>query len=142
MSEPRHRKLLALGIASLVSTGRPEVLGRVPNEIFNLWTDVLYEVRESRNHTEDGEDGGPNPYWDVDSVPATYYAESEGTLEYDRRKSLYEHDPVRTLQLTTFIASALQEAERVCGGAHTFKLNYLDKTDPTVLKQLQTELAG
>ena len=57
MSEPRHRKLLALGIASLVSTGCPEVLGRVPNEIFNLWTDVLYEVRESRNHTEDGEDG-------------------------------------------------------------------------------------
>ena len=57
MSEPRHRKLLALGIASLVSTGRPEVLGRVPNEIFNLWTDVLYEVKESRNHTEDGEDG-------------------------------------------------------------------------------------
>lgn len=57
MSEPRHRKLLALGIASLVSTGRSEVLERVPNEIFNLWTDVLYEVRESRNHTQDGEDG-------------------------------------------------------------------------------------
>lgn len=57
MSEPRHRKLLALGIASLVSSGRPEVLERVPNEIFNLWTDVLYEVRESRNHTEDGDDG-------------------------------------------------------------------------------------
>jgi hypothetical protein len=142
MSEPRHRKLLALGIASLVSTGRPEVLGRVPNEIFNLWTDVLYEVRESRNHTEDGEDGGLNLYWDIDSVPASYYAESKGTLEYDRRKSLYEHDPVRTLQLTATIASALQEAERVCGGAHIFKLNYLDKTDPTVLKQLQTELAG
>ncbi|KAN0097466.1 Armadillo-type fold [Tylopilus felleus] len=141
MSEPRHRKLLALGIASLVSTGRPEVLERVPNEIFNLWTDVLYEVRESRNHTEDGEDGGLNLYWDIDSIPASYYAESKGTLEYDRRKSLYEHDPVRTLQLTTSIASALQEAERACG-AHIFKLKYLDKTDPTLLKQLQTELAG
>lgn len=57
MYEPRHRKLLALGMASLVSTGRPEVLERVPNEIFNLWTDVLYELRESRDHTEDGEDG-------------------------------------------------------------------------------------
>ncbi|KAF8557000.1 ARM repeat-containing protein [Imleria badia] len=142
MSEPRHRKLLALGIASLVSTGCPKVLERVPNEIFNLWTDVLYEVRESRNHAEDGEDGGLNLYWDVDSVPVTCYAGSQGTLEYDRRKSLYEHDPVRTLQLTTTIASALQEAERLCGGAHAFKLNYLDKTDLTVLKQLQTELAG
>ncbi|KAF8450539.1 ARM repeat-containing protein [Boletus edulis BED1] len=108
MSEPRHRKLLALGIASLVSTGRPEVLERVPNEVFNLWTDVLYEVRESRNHTEDGEDGGLNLYWDVDNVPASYYAESQETLEYYRRKSLLEHDPVRTLQLTTSIASALQ----------------------------------
>lgn len=49
---------------------------------------------------------------------------------------------MRTLQLTTSIASALQEAERVCGGVHIFKLNYLDKADPTVLKQLQTELAS
>ncbi|KIJ70097.1 hypothetical protein HYDPIDRAFT_178457 [Hydnomerulius pinastri MD-312] len=142
MSEPRHRKLVALGIASLVSTGRPEVLERVPNEIFNLWTDVLYEVRESRKHTEDGEDGGLNLYWDTDNIPQTYYAGSEDTLEYDRRKSVYERDPVRTLQLTTYVAGALQEAERACGGAHIFKANYLDKTDPTVLKQLQTELAG
>ncbi|KIJ20291.1 hypothetical protein PAXINDRAFT_166384 [Paxillus involutus ATCC 200175] len=142
LSEPRHRKLVALGIASLVSTGRHEVLERVPNEIFNLWTDVLYEVRESRKHTEDGEDGGLNLYWDNDNVPQSYYAKSEDTLEYERRKSVYERDPVRTLQLTTSLASALQEAESACGGAHIFKANYLDKTDPTVLKQLQTELAG
>ncbi|KAG9317447.1 ARM repeat-containing protein [Chiua virens] len=142
MSEPRHRKLLALGIASLVSSGRPEVLERVPNEIFNLWTDVLYEIRESRNHSEDSEDGGLNLFWDLDSLPTSYYSQSEGTLEYDRRRALYERDPVRTLQLTTSLASALQEAERACGGADIFKLKYLDKTDPTVLKQLQTELAG
>ncbi|KIL00584.1 hypothetical protein PAXRUDRAFT_821482 [Paxillus rubicundulus Ve08.2h10] len=142
LSEPRHRKLVALGIASLVSTGRHEVLERVPNEIFNLWTDVLYEVRESRKHVEDGEDGGLNLYWDNDNVPQSYYAKSEGTLEYERRESVYERDPVRTLQLTTSLAGALQEAESACGGAHIFKVNYLDKTDPTVLKQLQTELAG
>lgn len=52
MSEPRHRKLAALGIASLVSTGRPEVLDRLPNEIFNLWTDVFFEVKESRSLAE------------------------------------------------------------------------------------------
>jgi hypothetical protein len=57
MSEPRYRKLAALGVASLVSTGRPEVLDRLPTEIFNLWTDVFFEVKESRKLTEDDEAG-------------------------------------------------------------------------------------
>ncbi|KAL0949404.1 hypothetical protein HGRIS_009466 [Hohenbuehelia grisea] len=48
MSEPRHRKLTALGIAVLVSTGRPEVLERLPGEIFNLWLDVFGEIKEAR----------------------------------------------------------------------------------------------
>lgn len=52
MSEPRHRKLTAMGIASLVSTGRPEVLQRLPIEIFNLWIDVFYEIKEARLATE------------------------------------------------------------------------------------------
>lgn len=55
MSEPRYRKLAALGMASLVSTGRPEVLDRLPTEIFNLWTDVFFEVKESRKLAEDEE---------------------------------------------------------------------------------------
>jgi hypothetical protein len=46
MSEPRHRKLAAIGIASLVSTGRPEVLERLPTEVFNLWLDVFGEIKE------------------------------------------------------------------------------------------------
>ena len=48
MSEPRHRKLAAMGIASLVSTGRPEVLERLPVEIFNLWIDVFCEIKEAQ----------------------------------------------------------------------------------------------
>ena len=48
MSEPRHRKLTALGIASLVSTARPEVLQRLPGEIFNMWLDVFGELKESQ----------------------------------------------------------------------------------------------
>jgi len=55
MSEPRYRKLVALGMASLVSTGRPEVLDRLPTEIFNLWTDVFFEVKESRKLAENEE---------------------------------------------------------------------------------------
>lgn len=47
MSEPRHRKLTAMGIASLVSTGRPEILRRLSTEIFNLWMDVFSEIQEA-----------------------------------------------------------------------------------------------
>ncbi|KAI6130399.1 ARM repeat-containing protein [Pisolithus croceorrhizus] len=142
MSEPRHRKLAAMGIATLVSTGRNEVLDRLPNEIFNLWTDVLYEIRESLRAEDGDDDGGLRLYWDVDVVPDSYYSGSQDTLEYDRRKLLYERDPVRVVQLTSYLASALQEAERACGGAQVFKEKYLDKTDPTVLMQLKTSLAG
>jgi len=46
-----------MGIASLVATGRHEVLERIPNEIFNLWTDVLYEVQENLQLAKDAEDG-------------------------------------------------------------------------------------
>lgn len=51
MSEPRHRKLTAMGIASFVSTARPEVLQRLPGEIFNLWLDVFGELREVEDQT-------------------------------------------------------------------------------------------
>jgi len=55
MSEPRHRKLTALGTAVLVSTARPEVLQRLSTDIFNLWLDVfgeLKEVQDRRNGEE------------------------------------------------------------------------------------------
>ena len=48
MSEPRYRKLTAMGVASLVSTGRPEVLDRLSSEICNLWLDVFAEIKEAR----------------------------------------------------------------------------------------------
>lgn len=31
---------------------------------------------------------GLHLFWDIDSVPTSYYAGSESTLEYDRRKSV------------------------------------------------------
>jgi len=46
MSEPRHRKLAAMGLASLVSTARPTVLGRL-FEILNVWKDVSREIEEA-----------------------------------------------------------------------------------------------
>jgi hypothetical protein len=55
MSEPRHRKLTALGVASLLSTGKKEVLERLPTEIFNLWLDVFGEIKEAQNVGSDSD---------------------------------------------------------------------------------------
>jgi hypothetical protein len=51
------------------------------------------------------------------------------------------NDPVRTIQLTDYVAAALQEAERTCGGVHIFN-QYINKADPILLKQVQDELRG
>ena len=52
MSEPHLRKLTAMGIANLVSTGRPEVLDRLSTEVCNLWIDVFGEIKEAQNNAE------------------------------------------------------------------------------------------
>lgn len=41
-----------------------------------------------------------------------------------------------------FVAERLQEAQDVCGGSQAFEAMYLQKADPTVLKQLREELTS
>ncbi|KAJ3517980.1 hypothetical protein NLJ89_g157 [Agrocybe chaxingu] len=147
MSEARHRKLTAMGTAALVSTGRPEVLERLPGEIFNLWLDVFGELKEAQEQAalrEDPEVGITSPtslvrYWELDAPPDSYYRDTDGTPEYTRRNAVYEQDPIRTAPLVAFVGSQIREAESLCGPAN-FQ-NYMDATDPTVLKQLQDALA-
>lgn len=109
MSEPRHRKLTAMGIASLVSTGRPEVLKRLGSEISNIWMDVFCEIREVIDQSaQEGTrqaisysirlphynirwccDSSPiRRFWEQDEPPSSYYQETEGTPEYNRRKAV------------------------------------------------------
>ncbi|KAF8165214.1 armadillo-type protein [Crassisporium funariophilum] len=147
MSEPRHRKLTAMGIAALVSTARPEVLRRLHGEIFNLWLDVFGELKEAEDQAairDDNESAPASPtslirYWELDKPPDAYYRETEGTPEYDRRHAVYESDPIRVTQLLTFVGAQLREAESICGPGN-FQV-YLSYTDPAVLKQLQDALA-
>lgn len=47
IAESRNRKLVAMAIAGLVSTGRSEVLNRLSTEIMNLWLDVFGEMKEA-----------------------------------------------------------------------------------------------
>ncbi|KAF9451646.1 ARM repeat-containing protein [Macrolepiota fuliginosa MF-IS2] len=142
MGEPRHRKLTAMGIASFLSTGRKEVLERLPTEIFNLWLDVFGEMKEAQSISNDagGEDSPPplRRYWDVDEAPSWFYQNTEGTPEYGRRKAVYERDPVRTIHLSSFVAEKLQEAER--NADPKLFQNAIAKADPAVFRQIQAEV--
>lgn len=148
MSEPRYRKLAAMGIAALVSTGRHEILERLASEIFNLWIDVFYEIKEAKLANErDGEDEDsvPSPtslrrHWDLDEAPASFYQNTSGTPEYDRRKAVYDRDPVRTIHLGTFIGARLREAQAAYD-PQVFHTRYISKCEAAVLEQIQTELA-
>ncbi|KAG5716692.1 Importin-11 [Termitomyces sp. T112] len=145
MSEPRFRKLTAMGVAALVSTAHPEVLKRLPVEIFNLWVDVFYEIKEAQV-VDDSDDNSPSaPYnlrrhWELDEAPVSFYQDTQGTPEYDRRKSVYDRDPVRTAHLGSYVGTHIREAEAAYG-SQAFQAQYLSKADPTVLSQIQAELA-
>ncbi|KAF8974448.1 armadillo-type protein [Flammula alnicola] len=141
MSEPRHRKLTAMGIAALVSTARPEVLQRLPGEIFNLWLDVFGELKEAEEQAAaHREEVDLVRYWELDTAPPSYFRESEGTPEYIRRQAVsVRPGSIRITPLIGFIGTQIRAAESICGPAAL--QNYLSGTDPTVLKQVQDALA-
>ncbi|KDR83604.1 hypothetical protein GALMADRAFT_219426 [Galerina marginata CBS 339.88] len=147
MSEPRHRKLTAMGIAALVSTAQSQVLRRIPGEIFNLWLDVFGELKEAEDQAALREEANDKPasptnlvrFWELDTAPDSYFRDTEGTPEYKRREAVYDRDPIRATSLIAFVGSQIREAESVCGPAN-FQI-YLNEADPTVLKQIQDVLA-
>ncbi|KIM90936.1 hypothetical protein PILCRDRAFT_1173 [Piloderma croceum F 1598] len=125
MSEPRHRKLTAMAFASLISTGRPKVIGQL-FEILNVWQDVSREIDEALEQSAiEGSNSPLRRFWDQDEPPSSYYHETEGTPEYDRRRALFERDPVRTTQMMPYVAARYEEAKVVCGGEEAFKKQYL-----------------
>lgn len=97
-------------------------------------------------------------HWELDEAPSDYYKDSEGTLEYDRRKAvrtlllilvepslltvhiqqLYDRDPIRVAALNEYVGAQLRQAEAIAGPQFQA---YLSTADPTVLKQIQDELA-
>jgi hypothetical protein len=79
-------------------------------------------------------------YWEQDKAPDYMFGESEGTPEYARREAVWNSDPVRTTQLTAFVASRLQETEMILGGPQALQA-VIASADPTVLQQIQRELA-
>ncbi|KAJ3805093.1 hypothetical protein F5876DRAFT_82190 [Lentinula aff. lateritia] len=107
-----------MGTTALVSTRQPVISGHLHSEIYNLWMDVFGEIKEAQNPIMTDKDEQEVPsylalYWERSDAPASFYQGSEGTPEYERRKVIFESDPVRTTQLSAFVGSKLREAE-VC----------------------------
>ncbi|THH11497.1 hypothetical protein EW145_g638 [Phellinidium pouzarii] len=146
MSEPRYRKLAAMGIACIVETGRVEVMDRLKGEIVNLWLDVFLEMREAVAEISFGETH-MSPlvaFWKDDgSALPTILDELQDTPEYERWikvfiVSIYQQDPVETAKLTTFVRQKLDRVHVMYGPA--LEATYLSGADSGVLKQLRDEL--
>jgi len=140
MSEARHRKLTAMTMASLATTGRTEIIKRLPTEISNIWLDVLGEIKEA--FSEDPNNPSHlNTYWtDNGGEPSPYWMrQTEDTPEGDRRRQLWKTDPVQSVKLTTFINEKLK-ATAATLGQDVFEREFVKATDPAVLDQLMAYL--
>ncbi|CAE6405310.1 unnamed protein product [Rhizoctonia solani] len=151
IAESRLRKLTGMGIAALVSTGRHEIMDRLSTEILNMWMDVHGELKESQVAMDEWVKGGSNPdeeplhlHWERDGniAPDTFMRGSEDTLEEERRKQVWENDPIRKVKFTTFVAEKMQQGTMACGGQEVLQSKYLKHAEPALLRQLEVALAS
>lgn len=151
IAESRLRKLVGMGIAALVSTGRHEVMDRLSTEILNMWMDIHGELKESKTAMDEWVKGGSNPdeeplylHWERDGItpPDAFMRESQGTLEEGRRKQVWENDPIRKVKFTTFVAEKMQQGTLACGGQEVLQAKYLKNAEPALLQQLEAALAS
>ncbi|KAG9327329.1 hypothetical protein KVV02_007105 [Mortierella alpina] len=131
VSHPKHRKLHAMGLTSMMRTSDPAVLEHLPRLVC-IWGDVLNEVNENGT-------GDSLVYWretqdDEDDA-------SEETAEILRRRELLKRDPVHTTNLAQYVKVSITECERLNGGAVAFQQQWLSKVDPLMLETLTPLLA-
>ncbi|KAF9282312.1 hypothetical protein BGZ68_006073 [Mortierella alpina] len=131
VSHPKHRKLHAMGLTSMMRTSDPSVLEHLPRLVC-IWGDVLNEVNENGT-------GDSLVYWretqdDEDDA-------SEETAEILRRRELLKRDPVHTTNLAQYVKASIAECERLNGGAEAFQRQWLSKVDPLMLETLTPLLA-
>lgn len=140
MGEPWNRKLTAMGVASLVATGKDLVLKRLSGEIFNIWLDCFGEIKEAEVSAGDGDfPHSLRRMWETEDAPEKFYAGSEDTVEYDRRKALYQNDPVRTTQLTAYVKACMDEVA-LHVGPQQLEGVYLKDADQSVLREIYKNL--
>ncbi|KAG9082993.1 hypothetical protein FS749_006380, partial [Ceratobasidium sp. UAMH 11750] len=79
---------------------------------------------------------------DAHVPPDSFMRESEGTLEEERRKRVWENDPIRKIKFTTFVAEKMQQGTVACGGQEVLQAKYLKNAEPALLQQLEVALAS
>jgi hypothetical protein len=138
MAEPRHRKLVAMSYAALLPIGHPEIIKRLGGEIFNVWLDVLGEMKEAVESDDEGQAQHLHLYWKQpgSEPPSIVLRDTEGTLEEAKRRQLYESDPVQATKLTTYLAAKLREAKR----AHPILQEYIKASDQMVWEAVKKAL--
>ncbi|KAG8884084.1 hypothetical protein FRB97_005307 [Tulasnella sp. 331] len=157
MAESRYRKLTAMTMACLATTGRPEIVRRLSNEIANIWLDVLGEIREALLEDPDNPSyvnawisavyeeviiephsyRHLNTYWTDNGgqPPMHWMRNAEEAVEGERRIQIWKEDPVQSVKLTRFVNEKLK-ATAAAMGQDVFDREFIKKTDPTVLEQL------
>ncbi|KAG9008544.1 hypothetical protein FRB93_006463 [Tulasnella sp. JGI-2019a] len=95
VAESRYRKLTAMTMACLATTGRPEIIKRLPNEIANIWLEVLGETKEALLEYPDNP-SHLNSYWTENGgePPPRWLRNAEDTIEGERRTQIWKEDPV------------------------------------------------
>jgi len=126
ISHPKHRKLHAMALTSMMRTTNPLILVHLPR-LVGIWGDVLNEVNENGA-------GDSLVYWreaqeDEDDS-------SEETAEVIRRRELLKRDPVHTTNLAHYVKGSLAECERLNGGAEAFQQQWVSKVDPLMMEGL------
>lgn len=124
MGDPRHRKLNAMALTTLLDSCNEAVVAKLPNYM-SLWFDVVSEVNENGS-------GDALVYW----THPNGEDQADTTAEASRIRRLSQVDPVHTTQLLPFIKQHLHRLEQRSGGAKRFRENLLAKVDTALLEQM------
>ncbi|XP_041361999.1 importin-11-like isoform X2 [Gigantopelta aegis] len=128
VTQPDRRKVIAMAVASLLTTNSSTMLERFPT-IINLCVEVLHDVCRPGDLQSQ-----------IDSLVITddeiVEVESREELEHDKRKRmLARKDPVHTVSLKDYVMSQLKQCQQAHGQAVFGRL--MDQVDPDILSQLQ-----
>ncbi|KAL9033580.1 MAG: hypothetical protein Q9214_007446, partial [Letrouitia sp. 1 TL-2023] len=117
IGHPERKKMVCLGLTSLLSTGEGWILSRL-QELMGLWMEVVAEVCE---------DGCDSLVWRDEG------GDEEETAVDGRRREVVFRDPVHTIELKVFVREHLQGAIAASGGSEAFQARWVGDVDQDVL---------
>ncbi|TKA76307.1 hypothetical protein B0A49_01673 [Cryomyces minteri] len=152
IGDPSRKKLMALALTSLLSTGpswRPNsttatttagsaqhhgILNHLQS-LMTMWTDLITELRDTsegdlNNTTDNTTDSLVYPPPSPPPAAATPEAPED-----ERRRSLTYSDPVHTIITAAFVKHHLQQAVATCpGGVEVFEREWVGRVDADVIR--------